>query len=379
MIDSVLAIYKALPALTLCARLAFIQSFMQQLTPLTRLNLRDNRIHSLCGLERLLSLQELDLRSNEIYDVSELSRLVMLPHLRKLYVSDGNPFVQELDATKGNGWRIDLFNAFLQDPCHRRSLEDLPEIDGFPASWNERRYLVEPSQSGFLSTHAASSGNGRSRQTTAHSHEQGKASEPTHIMVTPRKMRQPSTASAASRRSSTATAIFGQSPPPPVPKVPADHLAAPLSPARIDSDDSSVRALKPKVVKKKHRRVVDLDGQHKDRSSRPVRQHDRSVSSPGWAQDEGNNGNLSADPPKSIGKGYHTLSSLPSGTSKSRTANRKLSESTFAPTPTADGTSGSGSEVEEFRRKMEQLRDEVGAENWLSVYASQGNNSTMKK
>lgn len=69
------------------------------------------------------------------------------------------------------------------------------------------------------------------------------------------------------------------------------------------------------------------------------------------------------------------------GSSKSKSAGRKLSDSTFSPKSDAsvDATSGSGSEVEEFRKKMEKLRDEVGAENWLSVYASQGNSALQRK
>ena len=350
MIDSVLAIYKALPALTLSVQ-GLSKRAVSPANGFDRLNLRGNRIHSLCGLERLLSLQELDLRSNEIYDVSELSRLVVLPHLRKLYVSDG--------------WRIELFNAFLQDPCHGRRMEDLPDIDGFAPSWNERRYLIEPSSSGFITSHPPVNG-----QRANSRHERDTAAEPAHMVVSPRKVRQPSTASVASKRTSTGSAFLSRSPPPPVPMLPTDHQSAPLSPARIDSDDSSARAVKPKVVKKKHRRVVDLDGP-KNNPPAQIRQHDRSVSSPGWAEEQTGS--------SATGKAYHTMSSMPSATSKSRGAGRKLSDSTFAPPPAADVASGSGSEVEEFRKKMEQLRDEVGAENWLSVYASQGNNTAQKK
>lgn len=308
-------------------------------------------------------MQELDLRSNEIYDVSELSRLIVLPHLRKLFVADGNPFVEEPDATKGNGWRIALFNAFLQDSGHRRQIEDLPEIDGFPASWNERRYLVEPSSSGFTTSQLPVNGNRRVLHQTA---------EPAHIVVSPRKVRQPSSHSSVSKRASNGASIFGESPPPPVPRLPADLQQAPLLPATIDSDDSSVRAVKPKVVRRKHRRIVNLDDEAgNDASPAKSRQHERSVSSPGWAAEDG--AKAFNDAPQPHGRGYHTLSSVSTGKGKSRTINRKLSESTFSPSPaTGEVLSGSGSEVEEFRRKMEQLRDEIGAENWLSVYANQG-------
>jgi hypothetical protein len=81
-----------------------------------------------------------------------------------------------------------------------------------------------------------------------------------------------------------------------------------------------------------------------------------------------------SDAKNSAERQHHTVS-VPS--KNRRTPSRRLTEDAFAPEAAKD-TNGksssdnkeSGSEAEEFRKRMERLRDEVGVENWLSVYAS---------
>ncbi len=74
MIDSVLGIYT-------------------QLGQVFALNISKNRLESLCGLERLLALERVDIRQNQLTDMDEVGRLAVLPNIAEVFV-DGNPFVR---------------------------------------------------------------------------------------------------------------------------------------------------------------------------------------------------------------------------------------------------------------------------------------------
>ena len=394
-----------------------------------RLNLRNNRISSLCGLERLLSLQVLDLRGNVVEDVSELTRLVVLPHLRELYVAEGNLFPEDPAASSsGNGWRIDLFNHFLREgPAgmgsnghgygqgEGRTKDNLLSIDGSPPTWNEKRYLVEPSHSGFSHVESRAQGthrrdvSGPGRRIEGQSglgREDGgyEYDEPSHRVVTPRRVRQASSASTATTRSTRTKKASGTAaaaaPPPPVPAIP-DGLASPgIARQRNASEQSEVvtRQANPKLVKRKHRRVVDLDG--RDSDSAPLsgesatgvsagrqKQHERFASSPHQSTNgspDKKQDSLSRATGNGDSQKYHTVASLPSST-KARTSARSLGRDTFIPPAEAStaapalAETTSGSEAEDFRNKMERLRAEVGVENWLSVYASSSNQAGIPR
>lgn len=65
--------------------------------------------------------------------------------------------------------------------------------------------------------------------------------------------------------------------------------------------------------------------------------------------------------------------SLPRSPRAGKQSSRALTKDTFKdPALITDGNEhiDSGSEADEFRRKMEKLRQDVGANNWLSVYAN---------
>lgn len=57
------------------------------------LDLRENRLNSLIGLDRLWALEKLDVRDNQITDVAEITRLTGLPNISHLWV-EGNPFTK---------------------------------------------------------------------------------------------------------------------------------------------------------------------------------------------------------------------------------------------------------------------------------------------
>lgn len=103
------------------------------LPAITALNLRENRLESLAGVERLYPLERLDLRDNRLTDPVELARLTNIPDIREIWV-EGNPFTKT-----HKDYRITIFNLFRQSPGYT---EDVL-IDMAGPSSSEKKYLVE--------------------------------------------------------------------------------------------------------------------------------------------------------------------------------------------------------------------------------------------
>ncbi|KAF3769621.1 hypothetical protein M406DRAFT_245482 [Cryphonectria parasitica EP155] len=103
------------------------------LPAITALNLRENRLESLAGIERLYPLERLDLRDNGLKDPVELARLTNIPDIREIWV-EGNPFTKT-----HKDYRITIFNLFRQSPGYT---EDILIDTAGPTS-SEKRYLVE--------------------------------------------------------------------------------------------------------------------------------------------------------------------------------------------------------------------------------------------
>lgn len=103
------------------------------LPAITALNLRENRLESLAGIERLYPLERLDLRDNRLTDPVELARLTNIPDIREIWV-EGNPFTKT-----HKDYRITIFNLFRQSPGYT---EDVL-IDMAGPSSSEKKYLVE--------------------------------------------------------------------------------------------------------------------------------------------------------------------------------------------------------------------------------------------
>ncbi|KAJ0108595.1 hypothetical protein J7T55_015029 [Diaporthe amygdali] len=106
------------------------------LPAITALNLRDNRLQSLAGIERLYPLERLDLRDNRLTDPVELARLTRIPDIREIWV-EGNPFTRT-----HKDYRITIFNLFRQSPGYT---EDVL-IDMTGPTYSERKHLVERTQ-----------------------------------------------------------------------------------------------------------------------------------------------------------------------------------------------------------------------------------------
>lgn len=130
-----LATLTALRALNLShCMIDSLQSLTRNPLPaITALNLRGNRLSSLAGVEKLYPLERLDLRDNNLTDPSEIARLTGIPDIREIWV-EGNPFTRT-----HKDYRIAILNLFRKTPGYT---EDII-IDGTGPGSNERRYLVE--------------------------------------------------------------------------------------------------------------------------------------------------------------------------------------------------------------------------------------------
>lgn len=130
-----LASLTALRALNLSnCMIASLHSLTRNPLPaITALNLRQNRLVSLAGIERLYPLERLDLRENRLTDPVELARLTSIPEIREIWV-EGNPFTKT-----HKDYRITIFNLFRQSPGYTEDV--LIDMSG-PTS-SEKKYLVE--------------------------------------------------------------------------------------------------------------------------------------------------------------------------------------------------------------------------------------------
>lgn len=229
---------------------------------------------------------------------------------------------------------------------------NVPRLDGSGPSWNEQRHLSHVSHQEQSQANQA--------RVTRDTATWPRNSQPTNIGQTDAKVK-----TLRSRRSRNFTENGSQaarqaSPPPPLPHSVSQTTAS-----------ISTREVAPpnKTVKKKHRRIVNLDGSAGQsvtdgevKSSR----HQRSVTSPGTT--DSTNGAGRSSPDKS-----YSHKSLPRSARNGKSSSRALTSATFedpAMEALKDSQTDSGSEAEEFRKKMERLREEVGANNWLSVYAN---------
>lgn len=315
-----------------------------------------------------MSLEKLDVRDNHISDASEIIRLVTLPHLTDLWVAEGNPFMNDVTSHRGYGWRMNFFQAFLRlsDAAGGRDILELPRVDGAAPSWKEERDLS--------SVHKYDKSDYRQSPTVRDN------------ATWPRDALPPSEASAESRvktlrsrrsknlSESAARSTGRKSPPPPVPSVQAGQDAErPECPDELldGAGPTQIHSVSPKAIRRKHRRVIDLD-----MVSKPAPRKNQAVApSQQRPQTPSAGGPDSAGPSLSPSVPKDRHGALPN---RALTRGSQARNSPRAPDTILDkefvsvqGTQpDSESEAEDFRRKMERLRNEVGARNWLAVYAN---------
>ncbi|KAL1921494.1 uncharacterized protein VTP21DRAFT_11210 [Calcarisporiella thermophila] len=100
---------------------------------ITSIDLRHNRLDNLCGLERLWALEKADVRDNLLAEADEVGRLAGLPNLKEVWCS-GNPF-----CSRQPNYRVVLFSLFKYNNL------DIT-IDGSGPSMLERRQISTASQ-----------------------------------------------------------------------------------------------------------------------------------------------------------------------------------------------------------------------------------------
>lgn len=327
------------------------------------LNLSANRLESLCGLERLAALERVDLRNNRVDESAEVGRLSLLPNIAEVYV-EGNPFYdKEPDA------RVRCFEYFAREG---KSVL----LDGSPPGFYERRQL------------------------TVRPPEEPKRMS---IAVSPPVFAVGGSASSPALLPVVVTSAPG-SPPPTKSSSPAPAPAL---------------AGHPKAKRRKHMRIVDLDGAGEDTSgtdttdahSQRKTKHarGRSEAQPPAAPEEaedalpdmpvrtgsmtigrnarGRHSRYGTDafagasspplpaPPLPAGVrnkpgGSPGLATISASVSKSAARRARVSASFFEPGPgeVEPGSSPVANDADAFRAKIEALRNEVG-DSWLKVLA----------
>ncbi|KAF9430955.1 hypothetical protein BGZ76_000642 [Entomortierella beljakovae] len=118
-----------------------VQAIYQTLGNIAVLDLRGNRLESLCGLERLWNLEKVDVRENSLDEAAEVGRLAALPCIREVW-SEMNPFCTQTDS------RLEILAVFKANG-HELLL------DGTFASFNEKFRLSKLSPSSFSTTLAS--------------------------------------------------------------------------------------------------------------------------------------------------------------------------------------------------------------------------------
>ncbi|VEU23141.1 DEKNAAC103995 [Brettanomyces naardenensis] len=122
-------------------RLISTHGFPTNLTKMTILNLRGNRILDLDSMENLKSLQKIDMRQNKLTKTSDLKPLLLSDQkkvlLQAIYLN-GNP------VASGRGYRIELFNLF-----NGVDYSNTLKIDGSRPGIFESRLLLDPKNAGI--------------------------------------------------------------------------------------------------------------------------------------------------------------------------------------------------------------------------------------
>lgn len=228
---------------------------------------------------------------------------------------------------------------------------NVPRLDGSGPSWNEQRHLSHVSHEEQSQANHA--------KVTRETATWPRNSQPTNIRQPDAKVK-----TLRSRRSRNFTENGSQAARPASPPPPLPHSTSQTTPSL-----STKEVALPKTVRKKHRRIVNLDGsagQSVTDDELKSSGHQRSVTSPGTIDSTKGAGRSSSDKP-------YSHKSLPRSARNGKSSSRALTSATFedpAMEALKDSQTDSGSEPEEFRKRMERLREEVGANNWLSVYAN---------
>jgi hypothetical protein len=117
-----------------CNRISVLSNLSRVVGNLLHLNLSNNLISNLDGIEKLYALESVNLANNEIDDESEIRLLTRLPCLESIELK-GNPISEE------SGYREFFFLQFLVDGQIQRSGREVPMLDNEPMDKSELRML----------------------------------------------------------------------------------------------------------------------------------------------------------------------------------------------------------------------------------------------
>jgi hypothetical protein len=190
----------------------------QNLGQVLVLNLSHNRLESICGLERLHGLERVDLRNNVIEESAEIGRLASLPNISQIWV-EGNPLV-EIEE----GYRVACFDYFSKEG---KSIM----LDGSAPGFYEKRNLAVPPPEQMTSSRPVSAVHSPPTVAVGHAHAHP------HVQSPPLNPADPSP-SASSQTS---------------------PYLAPIA---------AVGVVAGKARRRKAKRIVDLDGNQSDGSTR---------------------------------------------------------------------------------------------------------------
>lgn len=361
MIQSLRGADQVLPAPSLASSAAAVRGTpskrLRTATGLRVLNLDQNRIANLHGLAALSTLERLSIRDNRLSESQELHRLTVLPVLNDLYVCP-QPF-SALPAEEG--WRVRLWEAFAREG---RAELDCAKIDGEGVGWSERRKMRVSFPA--VSHAAGSSSNGR---------PVSKPRSPDVVAVGARRALSP--ARSATDKQPLQLDVFASTP-----------VASSQAGARSPQPSSFPAGLAPPKTgmtpsltpKRRKQRIVNLDGSVEAmQRGGPVSGDDSDVSavvkrsprSPAKPTASGS-GRPSSPATLRVPTAHSSLK-LPSP-SKSSHARRALSSSVYDPAgqgPSSPPGSSAAESGDEFRRKLEGLRSDVG-DSWLRVLSAGG-------
>ncbi|KAG6816978.1 hypothetical protein H0H87_001293 [Tephrocybe sp. NHM501043] len=180
------------------------------------LNIAHNRLESICGLERLAALERVDLRGNLVEESAEVGRLAVLPNISEVWI-EGNPLV-EIEE----GYRVACFDYFWKE-------QKAITLDGTGPGYYERRSLTVPPPEQMTSSRPIATASSPPVVAVGHNH--------THHMHSP--------------------------PPVPVTKYPTP----PSSNASPSLGPVGAVGVGNKPLRKKVKRIVELDAEHSDGSS----------------------------------------------------------------------------------------------------------------
>lgn len=355
MIQSLRGADLVLPAPSLASSAAVVRGTpskrLRTATGLRVLNLDQNRIANLHGLAALSTLERLSIRDNRLAESQELHRLTVLPVLSDLYVCP-QPF-SALPAEEG--WRVRLWEAFAREG---RAELDCAKVDGEGVGWSERRKM----RVAFPATSHAPGSSAADRPVP-------KPRSPDIVAVGARRTVSPS----RSTRDKHAPQIDVSDSTPVI----AQQSPQPLASAAGHAPSKTGLTLSPKPKRRKQR-IVNLDGSVEVvRPGGPADGDDSDVSAvverPARSPTKATTSSLTASSPTTLRvPTAHSSLKLPS--TKSSHARRTLSSSVYSPAGPGSSSPPSSSAAEsgdEFRRKLEGLRSDVG-DSWLRVLSAGG-------